>query len=291
MFKLVEIPASVDLREFAAFLWRQQIPHRITHFEGAQQLWIGRLEDTERVLTALQRWRNGDPLMQSSAEAASEQRPRSPSGLQRSLRFYPVTMVLIGVSVLLALLTGLGSKLDWLHWFTFVDFNFQGGHLLFQSLGTLLHSGQWWRWITPIFIHFSVLHLVFNLLWTWELGRRVEHLQQRKVLIGLVLFTGVVSNLAQYLMTGPMFGGLSGVIFGLMGYTWLWDRLSPERGFGMPPALMVFMLLWLVLGVSGAIEALGLGAIANTAHLIGLLSGLLAAPLVYVLREQLWRRK
>ncbi|HEY5717710.1 MAG TPA: rhomboid family intramembrane serine protease, partial [Motiliproteus sp.] len=130
-----------------------------------------------------------------------------------------------------------------------------------------------------------------NLLWTWELGRRVEHLQQRKVLIGLVLFTGVVSNLAQYLMTGPMFGGLSGVIFGLMGYTWLWDRLSPERGFGMPPALMVFMLLWLVLGVSGAIEALGLGAIANTAHLIGLLSGLLAAPLVYVLREQLWRRK
>jgi len=286
VLKLVDIPAGVDLRQFAAYLWRHQIPHRITHLDGAQQLWIGREGDAASVLDAFRRWRAGEPLPDAGAANG-----RRPSGLRRSLHFYPVTMGLIGCSLLVALLTGLGNNLAWLHWFTFVDFNYQGEHLLFQSLGTLIGGGQWWRWLSPIFIHFGALHLVFNLLWTWELGRRIEHLQQRRVLIALVLFIGIVSNLAQYLMTGPLFGGLSGVIFGLMGYTWLWDRLNPERGFGLPTGLMVFMLVWLILGVSGAIEAIGMGSIANTAHLIGLLSGLLATPLVYVLRQRLWRRK
>jgi len=287
MLKLLDIPAGVDLREFAAYLWRRQIPHRITHLEGEQQLWIGRASDATSVLEAFRRWRSGESL--PADDAAAE--PKRPSGLRLSLRFYPVTMALIILSLVVALLTRLGNNLAWLHWFTFVDFNFQGQQLLFQSLDTLVGSGQWWRWVTPIFVHFSVLHLVFNLLWTWELGRRIERLQQRRVLIALVLVTGVSSNLAQYLMTGPLFGGLSGVIFGLMGYTWLWDRLHPERGFGLPPALMVFMMIWLVLGVSGAIEAMGMGSIANTAHLIGLLSGLAATPLIFTLRGRLWRRR
>ncbi|WP_210396837.1 rhomboid family intramembrane serine protease [Motiliproteus sediminis] len=286
MHKLMELPASVDLRDFAAFLWRQQIPHRITHFDGQQQLWLGRESDVDFVTRQFERWRDGESLADEAVAVA----PGRSSGLRLSIHFYPVTMALIGISLLVAVITGLGDNLNWLHWFTFVDFNFQGQQLLFQSLGTLIESGQWWRWVTPIFVHFSVLHLVFNLLWTWELGRRIEHLQKRRVLVVLVLFTGIVSNLAQYLMTGPLFGGLSGVIFGLMGYTWLWDRLNPERRFGLPPALMTFMMIWLVLGVSGAIEAMGMGSIANTAHLIGLLSGLLATPVVYLLRHRLWRR-
>jgi GlpG protein len=87
-------------------------------------------------------------------------------------------------------------------------------------------------------------------------------------------------------MTGPLFGGLSGVIFGLMGYTWLWDRLNTEQRFGMPTSLMTFMMIWLVLGVSGLTERLGFGSIANTAHLVGLLSGLLCVlPAILLYRK------
>lgn len=284
MRKLLDLDSSLDLRDFAAFLWRHQVPHRITHFEGGQQLWIGQDVDPAFVLDHFHRWRQG-----ASLKDASRQQPQPDAG-PPVWRQAPVTLALILLSLMLSLMTGLGKDEDWLRWFTFVDFRIDGDRLVFQTLGGLLQSGEWWRWLSPLFIHFSLLHIVFNMLWTWELGRRIERLQRSGVLMGLVLVTGISSNLAQYLMSGPLFGGMSGVIFGLMGYTWLWDRLCPERGFGLPPALMTFMLIWLVLGVTGAIEALGFGAIANTAHLVGLVSGLLVTPLIYALRARLWRR-
>lgn len=266
MIQLCELSADLDLGPFAAFLWRQRIRHRITHLEGKQQLWLADPADVEFVVEQFNRWRRGEGLEEAS-DAGSKKAAFPWWRL-------PVTLSLIGISLVLTLLTGFGNRLEWLHWFSFVDFDFQGDYLLFQSFSTLLSGGQWWRLITPIFLHYSLLHLVFNLLWTWELGRRIELTRGTSSLIWLTLFIGITSNAAQFLMTGPLFGGLSGVIFGLMGYTWLCDRLKLGPGFGMPPALMTFMLVWLVLGVSGLIEKLGFGAIANTAHLVGLLAGL-----------------
>ncbi|MFT6916458.1 MAG: GlpG protein [Motiliproteus sp.] len=266
MIKLLELPAGEDLGAFAGFLWRHRIRHRITHFEKAQQLWIADPGEAEFVIEHFKRWRSGLSL----EEVVDNPAPQT-SILTRLLRAwfrFPVTLSLIGFSLLLTLLAGFGDNPQWLHWFTFVDFTYPGDYM------QLLGGGQLWRLVTPIFLHFSLLHLVFNLLWTWELGRRVEQLQGRMRLLWLALVIGVVSNLAQFIMTGPMFGGLSGVIFGLMGYTWLWDRLNTEERFGMPTALMTFMVIWLVLGVSGLIEWMGFGSIANTAHLVGLLSGL-----------------
>ncbi|MEH6826157.1 MAG: rhomboid family intramembrane serine protease [Motiliproteus sp.] len=282
MIKLLELPATENLSQFAAFLWKHRIRHRITHFEDAQQLWLADAEDAEFVIEHFKRWRGGDGL------APSVERPQISSRARLSLAWFlsPVTLSLIGLSLLLTLLSGFGDNQQWLHLFTFVDFAFKGEYLRYQSLESLLQGGQYWRLLTPIFIHFSLMHLVFNLLWTWELGRRVELVQGRRRLLWLALVIGVVSNFAQFMMTGPLFGGLSGVIFGLMGYTWLWDRLNPGQRFGMPPALMTFMMIWLVLGISGLIERLGFGSIANTAHLVGLLSGL-----VCVLPAMLLNRK
>lgn len=277
MIKLLELSATEDLGSFAAFLWRQRIRHRISHLDDAQQLWLADPGDAEFVLEQFQRWRNGEALDQSG----SDPQPQISHRARISLAWYmfPVTLSLIGLSLGLTLLCNFGDNLQWLHWFSFVDFTFKGDYLLFQSLDTLLQGGEWWRLVTPVFLHFSLMHLVFNLLWTWELGRRVELIQGRLRLLWLVLVIGVASNVAQFLMTGPLFGGLSGVIFGLMGYTWLWDRITPAGGgqtqrFGLPPALMTFMMVWLVVGVSGLLEKVGFGSIANTAHLVGLLSGL-----------------
>jgi GlpG protein len=108
----------------------------------------------------------------------------------------------------------------------------------------------------------------------------VEPEQGSLPFLGLVLFSGVLSNLAQFVVSGPMFGGMSGVVFALLSYAWLWDRSGMQPRIGLPPALMGFMLLWLVLGFTGVLQGVGLGAIANTAHLAGLLAGLLWLLLV-----------
>ncbi|MDX2422522.1 MAG: rhomboid family intramembrane serine protease, partial [Amphritea sp.] len=192
---------------------------------------------------------------------------------------------LIVVSVIITLLVSLGDNVQMMGWFTIVEFHVQGNKIYYADLLAMLMDGQVWRLITPAFMHFNVPHILFNLLWVWVVGRRIELLLGRSVLLGLFLFSALVSNVAQFWVSGPMFGGMSGFVFALLGFAWLWDRLKPTTMIGMPPALMGFMFFWLVLGFSGALESLGLGSIANTAHLAGLGAGLAIVPFVRLFRH------
>ncbi|QXB56737.1 MULTISPECIES: rhomboid family intramembrane serine protease GlpG [Aeromonas] len=137
---------------------------------------------------------------------------------------------------------------------------------------TLAQFTDWqaWRYITPAFIHFSVLHLVFNLLWWWYLGGQIEQRLGSGKLFILLIVGAALPNIAEFFASGPRFGGLSGVVYALLGYSWLRARLQPACGLAMPPALMGFMLVWLVLGF---FDMLGTST-ANMAHLAGLLVGL-----------------
>ena len=137
---------------------------------------------------------------------------------------------------------------------------------------TLAQFTDWqaWRYVTPAFIHFSVLHLVFNLLWWWYLGGQIEQRLGSGKLFILLIGGAALPNIAEFFASGPRFGGLSGVVYALLGYSWLRARLQPDCGLAMPPALMGFMLVWLVLGF---LDMLGTPT-ANMAHLVGLLVGL-----------------
>lgn len=144
--------------------------------------------------------------------------------------------------------------------------------LAFHADLTQFLDWQVWRFFTPSLIHFSIMHLVFNLLWWWYLGGQIEmRIGSGKLLI-LALAAGAISNTAEFMLSGPAFGGLSGVVYALLGYCWLRGRSQPECGIALPPALMGFMLLWLALGFTGL-----LGPVGNMAHLAGLLVGLLQA--------------
>ncbi|KUE78671.1 rhomboid family intramembrane serine protease GlpG [Aeromonas schubertii] len=138
----------------------------------------------------------------------------------------------------------------------------------------LTHFTDWqaWRFFTPSLIHLSLLHLVFNLLWWWYLGGQIEQRIGSGKLLVLALASGALSNTAEFMASGPYFGGLSGVVYALLGYGWLRGRLQPDCGIQMPQALMGFMLIWLALGFTGL-----LGPIGNLAHLAGLLVGLAQA--------------
>lgn len=134
---------------------------------------------------------------------------------------------------------------------------------------------QSWRFITPAFLHFSLLHIAFNLLWWWELAGMVEKKQGKVRLILLFLLTAIASNLAQYYLVGPYFGGLSGVVYGLVGYCWLSGILNKNSKVNLPNSYFIFLLVWLALGFINLLPV----NVANYAHLVGLLAGLLAAAL------------
>ncbi|WP_432695802.1 rhomboid family intramembrane serine protease [Marinobacterium sp. YM272] len=274
MTPVLSVPLSEDLGPFTALLWEYEIPHRVIEEEERQVLLVSSRIDPGKIRSLYQYWKDGGDLA-----AIEIRRPKASSRIARvSPARVRMTLVLIGVSVLLTLLISFGANDTWMARFTFTDFRIEGNALRYDSLMGMLSSGQWWRLVTPMFLHFSLLHILFNLLWVWVVGQRIELVQGGKALLALVLFTGVASNLAQYLISGPMFGGMSGAVFGLLAYTWIWDRMETRARFGLPPALMGLMVLWLVLGYTGVLEGVGLGAIANTAHLVGLLAGLAWYP-------------
>lgn len=174
----------------------------------------------------------------------------------------PLTLLLIALSVLITLVSGMGRYLDVLAPFLISDYT--GGAL------PEIAAGQWWRLITPIFIHFGVLHLVFDMLWLWELGGAVEVRQGSARLGLLVLVIGVVSNLAEFYYAGPLFGGMSGVVYGLLGYVWMQGRYRPGAGLFVAPQIVVMMLVWYGVCWTGLV-----GHVANMAHTGGLLVGVL----------------
>ena len=87
---------------------------------------------------------------------------------------------------------------------------------------------------------------------------------------------GMGSNIIQFKYAeAGVFGGMSGVIYGLLGYGWMWSVICPERSLHIPKPVLIFMLVWLVACMLGFAELLGAGSVANAAHVGGLLMGLL----------------
>jgi GlpG protein len=132
---------------------------------------------------------------------------------------------------------------------------------------------EFWRYFSHALLHFSILHITFNLLWWWYLGGPLEKRLGSGKLIVLTLISALLSGYVQAKFSGPLFGGLSGTVYALMGYVWLRGERDPESGIFMQRGLMAFAVLWIVLGY---FDILGM-SIANAAHVTGLLVGLAMA--------------
>lgn len=200
--------------------------------------------------------------LMSVATALGCRRP-GPLGLPtiQPVRAPPLTTALIVLCVSLALISGFGMKEELLLPFYISE----------RMAPTLpeIRSGQVWRLLTPVLIHFGIIHLVFNMLWLWELGGALENRLRTLDLAAMVVGLGVSSNLAQYFYQGPAFGGMSGVVFGLLGYFWMQGRFNPRFGMGLHKHIVVMMLGWFVICWLGLV-----GPIANMAHTAGLLLGI-----------------
>lgn len=129
------------------------------------------------------------------------------------------------------------------------------------------------RLIGPAFFHFSLLHIAFNTMWWWQLGGAIEQRMGKWELIQLFLISAICSNLGQYLVSGPNFGGLSGVVYAVVGYVWWASWLAPEKGLTISKPIIGFLMVWLLLGYAQLLPI----NMANTAHSVGLISGCLLA--------------
>ena len=263
------LPLSEDLSGFIALLRRLRVPCRVSEEAGEQVLRVP-AETVEQVRQLYQRYPQGDGMV------VAEQPARRGGGFFASLRRSPFTAAVLLVTFIVAAITLLGGNFETIRWFSFTDFRIDGDYAYFATLEQTLSEGQWWRMITPIFVHFGLLHLAMNSMWYWELGRRIEQRQGASMLLGLTLLFGVISNLSQYAFGGPgIFGGLSGVLFGLLGHCWLFQKVSPNEAYRLPPGVVVLMLVWLVICLTGVVDVVSFGtlAIANAAHVGGLVAG------------------
>ena len=130
-----------------------------------------------------------------------------------------------------------------------------------------------WRYFSHALMHFSVLHILFNLLWWWYLGGAVEKRIGSGKLVVITAISALLSGFIQHQFSGPWFGGLSGVVYALMGYVWLRGERDPDSGIYLQRGLIIFSLVWLV---AGWFDLFGM-SIANGAHVTGLVVGLAMA--------------
>ena len=175
----------------------------------------------------------------------------------------PLTTSLIVLSVAVYILREYTAAKPWF------DYLFIGDPFTFDKELTEVRQGQIWRLVTPIFLHFNLLHILFNMLWTKDLGTMIESRLGTLQLAILVTVIGAASNLAEYYVTGPNFGGMSGVVYGLLGYIWMKGKFDPRSGLFLHPSTVMMMLIWLVFGYTKILP------MANTVHTVGLASGVI----------------
>ncbi len=149
-----------------------------------------------------------------------------------------------------------------------------------------IREGQIWRVFSPCLLHKDFLHILFNMAWVLILGRMIEERAGKWRMLLLIAIIGCISNTAQYLMSGPYFLGFSGIACGMVGFIWMRQRRCPWEGYPLSSGTTLFLVFFVVAMLLLQFVSIGLdffgipgiaSMIANTAHIVGGLTGILLA--------------
>ncbi len=289
MRQIGHLASEASARTFRDYLYVQGIENQIDH-ETADgwAIWITDEDKIERANALLKAFQQdpADPQYQSQAKGAAELRTaeakeeaayrkkvRSRRQLFGSLSAYgfgPLTLALIIASVAVGILSKLGKDTHPIMGLFITSYSSDGMYVSWLPGLEEIRHGQLWRLLTPIFIHFGPLHLLFNMLWMRDLGSMIEARQSSFHLAALVVVIAVCSNFAQYAIGhSPTFGGMSGVVYGLLGYIWMRGKFDPASGLFLHQYTVMMMLIWFFACLFRLIPG-----VANIVHTVGLLIGL-----------------
>jgi len=275
-----------DARTFGDFLYVQQIE---TEFEREGDQWAIWVRSDDHIAEATKllaefRANPQDPKYQAGSpaqrlrEQAKEEDEAYRKRVVQGKKLFPglagygfgfVTYTLIVISIGVFLMSKMGDDKERLSPLLITPIEVVGDGYRYLPGWGALRDGEVWRLLTPIVIHFGILHILFNMLWLRDLGSLFEARLGPIYFAAFVLVTGVVSNAAQYAAVGkPLFGGMSGVNYALVGYCWVRGRLDPGAGLHLDRQSLMFALIWFVLCFTPLV-----GSIANGAHAAGLIAG------------------
>jgi GlpG protein len=274
MIKAASLPTDINLLDFSNLLHAHGLAHRINEESGQQVIWVGSEAEAEAVRIALERWSSTahDAVNSNSASNTAGERIIPDfrgflNGAAAAVYYYPITALLFAVCIVVAIVSGLGSYPERVAILFYPILASDGLLTLLADIKSFSDLG---RTFTPMFLHFGELHLIFNMLWLWYFGRQLESIQSIWSFGALVLVTSFVSNTTQYMVNDANnFGGMSGVVYGLVGYTWVIHKLMPKSYLSLNSNMLVFFVVALV-----GMEILASSLVATAAHVGGLLSGL-----------------
>ena len=262
--KIKSFAIDINLALLDAALGAEGIPHRIIENQGQQELWIQYENHKGRTLQLIDAFEAGQIKLQRVSKESINPGKVGWS-IHTSIIGCPFTLITLA----------LGVAGYWLG--TYYQDSGILRLLLFGSLTESIGHLQLWRLITPVYIHFGWMHILFNGLWIFDLGRRLELLLGTRKCAALFFLIAIGSNFVQYIIDTEtaMFGGLSGVVYGYLGFLWIASSKSRVKNqlLQIPPGIFVFMFAWLILGFLGVIDLFINGRVANGAHLGGLLIG------------------
>src|SRR5262249_22585898 len=112
----------------------------------------------------------------------------------------PLTIVLIGISVLVAIATDVGERpnSEVLRWLWFEPPPKTAMDALNWTPTRSIEAGPAWRLVTPIFIHYKPMHLIFNMYWLYLFGSQIETRRGTLRFGLLVLVVAIISTFSQY---------------------------------------------------------------------------------------------
>ncbi len=183
----------------------------------------------------------------------------------------PAIKILIAVNVVMFLVTALGAS------------------SVIALLGLrpvdTLTALRVWQPVTYMFLHGGVYHILFNMLTLWMFGTELERMWGSRFFTKFYLVTGLGAAATQILLSfvpgtfgDAMWGittiGASGAIFGvLLAYALYFPHRTILFMFVFPLQAKHFVMLLGAINLFFAVQ--GVGGIANTAHLGGLVTGYL----------------
>lgn len=264
----IDVPIEQDLQAFSKSLWQQGVSHRVVESHDRRLLLVGDKSVAPQVRDAYEGFLSG------ATETIKIDMPQSAEAtvvFGRLLIHLPVTLSAIILSILGFLLVYFDRDFGLVKHLTFFDFD-----RMSTSIVYFLPTGEYWRLITPVFLHFGLMHIAFNMAMLWFVGQRIELLQGSVRMLGISMTIGLGSNIMQAVYAEvTIFGGMSGVVYGLLGYGWVWSMMRPEKNLMIPNVILYFSLVMMVAGFAGLSVMLGAGNTANVAHLGGLIMGCL----------------
>ncbi len=270
MIKIASMSLDTDLSFYSNHLKGIGIVHRITEESGNQSIYVANSENLSEAQHILDLYLN-DQIETSSTLVEEKLFPINVN-LLRLLLETPITICIIGLTLLIAIVTSLGTDLSV---YSVLLYPLVDTSSLLASLGELKSVLALTKTVTPIFLHFGELHLVFNMLWMWYFGKQLEQILPAWLFLSSIILISFTSNTVQYLVSGyNNFGGMSGVIYGLVGFSWVFSKFQIKENMVITNNLFIFFIVSLVL-----MEVFASSWIATAAHVGGLVSGLIIGTL------------